>query len=221
MSDRSGKEFCHAEKRFNAEQIFALLWQIGPLLSRSEDETMHTGERYPFGWRVLHWIIAVLVLSTIPMGLVMSARGAAGIFDLLTNSLYAAHKTIGFAILLLMIARIVTKLRFHTPAYPKSMPRGLVIAAKSLHHLLYVFLILTPLLGWAGVTAYPALTIAGGIGLPSMPFVPQDEALAEQIFAVHGIMALALGVLLIGHIGAALWHLVVRQDGVFQRMWFR
>jgi len=51
--------------------------------------------------------------------------------------------------------------------------------------------------------------------------VPQDEVLAEQIFAVHGALALALGVLLIGHIGAALRHLVIKQDGVFQRMWFR
>ena len=182
---------------------------------------MQAIDRYPFGWRILHWIIAVLVLSTIPIGLVMSARGGAGVFDLLTNSLYAAHKTIGFAIMLLMIARIVIKLRFSAPAYPTSMSGVQVIAAQALHHLLYVLLMLTPLLGWAGITAYPALTIAGGVSLPPMPFVSQDEAFAEQIFAVHGILALALGILLIGHIGAALRHLVIKQDGVFQRMWFR
>jgi len=26
--------------------------------------------------------------------------------------------------------------------------------------------------------------------------------------------------LVLGHIGAALWHLVMKKDGMFQRMWF-
>ena len=176
--------------------------------------------RYAFGWRILHWVIALLVLSTIPIGLTMASRAEAGIFDTLTNTFYAAHKTIGFTILILTIARIATRIRIGTPPYPRSMSRALVVAAKTLHYFLYILLVVVPLLGWAGVTAYPALIIAGPVSLPPLPFVPVDQDLAETIFAIHGFAAITLGVLVIGHIGAALRHLLIVRDGVFQRMWF-
>lgn len=177
-------------------------------------------QRYPFGWRVLHWLMAALVLTTIPIGLTMAARAEENIFDVVTNTFYAMHKAIGFTILILIFVRIVVRARSGAPPYPAVMSRALVLAAKSLHYLLYVFLVVTPLLGWAGVTAYPALGIAGGLSLPPFPFVPQDQALAERIFEIHGMFAIALGILVLGHIGAALRHLVIERDGIFQRMWF-
>ncbi len=176
--------------------------------------------RYAFGWRILHWAVAALVLTTIPIGLTMASRAEANIFDAVTNTFYAMHKAMGFTVLSLMILRILMKVRIGTPAYPAVMSRRLAIIAKSVHHLIYVLLLVTPLLGWAGVTAYPALIIAGGISLPPLPFVPQSEELAARLFAVHGILALTLGALVIGHIGAALRHLVIEKDGIFQRMWF-
>ena len=176
--------------------------------------------RYAFGWRILHWAVAALVLATIPIGLTMASRAEANIFDAVTNTFYAMHKAIGFTVLSLMVLRILMKVRIGTPAYPAAMSRRLAIIAKSVHHLIYVLLVVTPLLGWAGVTAYPALIIAGGISLPPLPFVPQSEELAARLFAVHGFLALTLGALVIGHIGAALRHLVIEKDGIFQRMWF-
>lgn len=181
---------------------------------------MVTATKYALGWRVVHWIVAVCVISLIPVGLWMASRGAAGIWDALTNTLYVWHKAIGFSVLLLMVLRLVFKISKGVPSYPESVPRGLVVAANALHHLMYVLLFLVPLLGWAGVTAYPALITVGGYHLPPLPFIPQSEALAKQIFTIHGVLALALGVLIIGHIGAALKHLVINRDGVFQRMWF-
>lgn len=180
---------------------------------------MTVRHRYPLPWRVLHLLIAVLVLTLIPVGLWMASRGAAGIFDTLTNSLYSLHKAVGFTVLTLMIVRVLIKLGMTAPAYPPAMSRLTVLAARSLHHLLYLLLFITPLLGWAGVTAFPALGIAAGITLPAMPFVPQDEDLAARLFQIHGFLAVTLAVLLAGHIAAALRHLL-RRDGVFQRMWF-
>lgn len=187
---------------------------------RQPDKGMQTVLRYAFGWRVLHWIIAALVLTTIPIGLTMASRTDANIFDAVTNSFYAVHKAIGFTVLLLMILRIAMKLRIGAPVHPAEMPRTLAIAARCVHTLIYVLLIVTPVLGWAGVTAYPALIIAGNVSLPPLPFVPQSEALAEQLFAVHGFFALTLAVIVIGHIAAALRHLVITRDGIFHRMWF-
>jgi cytochrome b561 len=184
------------------------------------EKHVHSIEKYAFGWRVLHWAIAALVLTTIPIGLAMASRADANIFDAITNTFYAMHKAIGFTVLSFMVLRLMVKIGIGAPAYPASMPRRLVVAAKSVHHLIYILLFVTPILGWAGVTAYPALVIAGGISLPPLPLVPQNEALAERLFAVHGFLAFTLALLLIGHVGAALRHLLIEKDGVFGRMWF-
>lgn len=173
-------------------------------------------QKYPLVWRILHWLMALMVLTLIPVGLWMTARGEANVWGELTNALYSSHKAIGFAVLLLMIVRIGFKFSLRTPAYPAELPVTLKRAAKGLHHLLYVLLVLTPLFGWAGVTAYPALITWGG-DLPAMPLVPEDQELAERLFAIHGTLAISLGVLIAGHIAAAVRHML-RKDGIFRRM---
>lgn len=174
-------------------------------------------QKYPAGWRVLHWLMALMVFALIPIGIVMAERADAELWGPLTDMLYNWHKAIGFSVLLLMVLRIVIKVWLKGPPYPDEMPRKLQLAAKSLHHLLYVLLVVTPLFGWAGVTAFPALITLGGYHLPAMPFVPVNEALAEQLFAIHGTLAMILAALIVGHIGAAVRHMV-RKDGVFRRM---
>lgn len=173
--------------------------------------------RYPAGWRVLHWVIALLVLMLIPTGFWMAARGEAGLWGALTNTLYSSHKAMGFSVLVLMMLRIAVKITVRGPAYPREMPRELQLAAKGLHHLLYILLVLTPLFGWAGVTAFPALGTVGGYHLPAMPFVPQDRELAARLFDIHAALAIVLTVLIAGHIAAALRHMV-RKDGIARRM---
>ena len=174
-------------------------------------------QKYPAGWRVQHWVMALMVLTLIPVGLWMASRAEADIWGALTNTLYSMHKAIGFSVLLLMILRIVVKIRVKSPPYPENMPRTLQMAAKSVHHLIYILLVVTPLFGWAGVTAFPALGIVGDIQLPAMPFVPEDEELAAGLFAIHGWLAITLGVLVAGHIAAAFRHML-RGDGIFRRM---
>lgn len=173
--------------------------------------------KYPLVWRILHWLMAVMVLSLIPVGLWMTSRGEADIWGELTNALYSSHKALGFSVLLLMIVRMLFKLFMHAPEYPSDFPDVLQKAAKGLHHALYLLLFATPLFGWAGVTAYPALITWGG-DLPAMPLIPVDQGLAEHLFAIHGTLAMILAVLIVGHIAAALRHMV-RKDGIFRRMW--
>lgn len=174
-------------------------------------------QKYPAAWRLLHWVMAVMVLTLIPIGLWMASRAEADIWGDLTNTLFSWHKAIGFTVLLLMILRILVKIRLESPPYPDHMPRKLQIAARSLHSLIYVLLVVTPLFGWAGVTAYPALVTLGGYHLPAMPFVPEDKELAETLFEIHGWFAITLSVLIAGHIAAAFRHML-RKDGIVRRM---
>ena len=137
------------------------------------------------------------------------------------NTLYSWHKLIGFHILLITGLRILIKLRATRPAYPGSVSEGQIQLAKSVQGALYLLLVLVPLFGWAGVTAFPALITVGGYHLPAMPGIPKDQALAKQIFEIHGYLALALIAVALAHIAAGLSHLWLKKDGVFERMWFK
>lgn len=181
---------------------------------------MFSRPRYSLPARLLHWSVALCVFALFPLGLWATSRASANIWDELTNTLYAWHKTIGFALLILMVIRLVVRLLGNTPPYPAHMAAWEISAAKGTHHLLYLLLFAVPLLGWAGVTAFPALGILAGLNLPAMPFIPTAEPLAQKIFDWHATAAFALGAVALLHIGAALRHRIVKRDGVIDRMWF-
>jgi len=177
-------------------------------------------DRYPLVWRVLHWLIALMVLTLLVVGFWMVSRSEADLWDALTGNLYASHKAIGFSVLWLMVLRLVIRITRRPPEYPESVSSGIKKLAASTHHLMYLLLFAIPLLGWAGVTAYPALIVAGGVYLPAMPGIPENEALAKQIFSIHGTLAIVLCILSAVHIAGALKHFLITKDGVFGRMGF-
>jgi cytochrome b561 len=176
---------------------------------------------YPAAWRALHWATALAVAALLTVGLWMTARGGAGIWDGITNTLYAWHKAIGICVLLLTGLRLAIRLRLGVPPYPQTLSPTRRRLAVALNYMFYVLLVAVPLFGWAGVTAYPALVTVGGVDLPAMPLVPQDSALAARLFGIHGTLALLLGALAGVHAAMALHHLFAARDGIFQRMWPR
>lgn len=173
--------------------------------------------RYGLAARLLHWVVAVLVIGMVPLGLYMVARGEATNFDPLTGRLYDLHKLAGFTVLWLMVLRVLVRVTRGAPAPLATLTPFERIASVAVHHLLYLLLLIVPVLGWAGISAYPALNIFGLFDLPAI--LPADEPLAHRILGVHGLLALVLGALALVHIAAALWHRFIRHDGVLRRMW--
>ena len=169
----------------------------------------------------MHWLTALFILILFTLGIWMTARSGANLWDALTDTLYAWHKLIGFTLLCLVTIRFFVKLNSQRPLYPASMSTGNIQLASAVHGVLYLLLLIVPLMGWAGVTAYPALITVGGFHLPAMPGIPTSEALAKQLFQIHGYLALLLVGLALAHATAALRHLLIKKDGVFQRMWFK
>lgn len=163
--------------------------------------------------RVLHWTTAILVLLQLPLGIVI-ANEAGGT---LQDALYNAHKSIGALILPLVVARLAYRLTHRPPPLPGDIAPIQRLAAAVTHWALYALLIVEPLLGWAGTSAYPApVPFFGLFNLP--PLVAPNRALSEQLLALHERVALAIVVLVALHIGAALYHHFVRRDRVLQRM---
>ena len=56
-------------------------------------------------------------------------------------------------------------------------------------------------------------------GLFEMPHIwREDRALSDMLFVAHRFVGIALAFLLVGHIGAALFHHFVQKDRVLMRM---
>ena len=63
--------------------------------------------------------------------------------------------------------------------------------------------------------AYP-IVLLGGVRLPAI--LPQSDRLHTLFWDAHFYLAFAFFALILAHMAAALFHLLVRRDGVFEAM---
>lgn len=169
-------------------------------------------DRYSGLQIALHWATAIIILGTIPVGLVMTRLGPSA----LTNLLYEVHKSFGLIVIGLTVIRLVARRVSGAPPLVP-MPAVKRVAAKVTHILLYALLILTPLAGWAATSACCApvnlfwslpMTLPVGGGFP----------VAEPIFVAHKLLAITLAALLLLHAAAALHHHYFLRDATLRRM---
>lgn len=174
-----------------------------------------TRKKYRVPARVIHWVTALLVLGLLPVGAFMVRDG---LDRSLQNVLFIAHKNIGVVVLILIIVRIAYRMLRPPVLDPVPLPRLQELAAHFTHIALYAMLLIMPLAGYVRVRAggFP-IEALDALGIPS--FVPRSEELAEFAKAVHYYGAYAIAALVLMHIGAAAYHGVVRNDGIFTRMW--
>ena len=163
--------------------------------------------------RTLHWITAVLVLIQIPLGIliVFAELGA------WKDPLYNLHKSIGATLIPIVLFRLYYRLTHPPVPLPPDIPEHQRLAAEGLHWTLYAVLVVQGMLGWIATSAYPAPIPV--FGLFEMPHIwREDRALSDQLFFFHRWLGIALAFLLVGHIGAALFHHFGRKDRVLMRM---
>jgi cytochrome b561 len=174
----------------------------------------HPAGRYSAPARFFHWAIAFLMLIVWPAGLIIDKFYEV---EWAKNLLYFVHENLGVVIWLLVLARLAWRWIKPPPPLPADMPALIRTAAHATHVALYVILIAQPIGGFLATNAFGfPLDFFGLIPLPSP--ISDNEALGKVIIYWHWITGLALFVILIAHIAGALYHLVIRKDGVFQRM---
>lgn len=171
--------------------------------------------RYLWPARLIHWVMAIFVLATIPVGLVMTQSG---LDRSLQNTLFIFHKNAGVLLLVLILIRIAYRLSHKPAPLPSDIPAWQIRIAGLSHAGLYALLLMMPIAGYVRVKAggFPIESL-DALGVPSL--VPRSDALAEIAKSIHYFGGIAIGVLIAMHIGAALYHGVLRKDGVFSRIW--
>lgn len=173
----------------------------------------NTPTRWGAAAQALHWLIAPLVVAQFALvwyGATLPRGPALG-------TVYAWHKSIGATVLILAAARLIWRLFDTPPPLPATVPAWQRAGATLGHALLYLLIFAQPLTGLLlTLTGRNPLVLYGGLIVPS-PWGP-NHALHEAGEAAHFWLGYALLAVAVLHLAAALYHHLVRRDGVLLRM---
>ena len=162
--------------------------------------------------RLLHWLMAICLLAMLFIGVGMVSTIMPKYLGLVS-----IHKSLGIAILVLALIRLAVRLRYGAPALPAGLPAPMKLAAQASHYAFYLLMIGMPLIGWGmlSAAAYPVV-VFDSVRLPSI--LPQSDSLHALLWGAHFYLAFAFFALILLHVAAALFHALVRRDGVFEAM---
>jgi cytochrome b561 len=162
---------------------------------------------------VLHWLTALLILCTIPLGMIMSDLKLSP----LKLQLYSYHKWIGVTVLLLVLVRLAWRISHKPPALQADLPLWQQRAAHAVHNLLYLLMLCLPVSGWLMSSAKGVPVVY--LGLLQLPdLVSKDKALGKLLETMHELLSYILLLLLALHLAAVIQHHFIDRDDTLSRM---
>jgi cytochrome b561 len=127
------------------------------------------------------------------------------------------HRSVGLTILTAMVVR--TLWRWHRP--PPPLPPHLRPIEAGLAHLthlaLYLIFIAMPIAGYinAAAAGHP-VSLFGLVAIP--PLLPEDPRLSQLAIAAHLVGQYLVYFFVALHVAGALFHGIVKRDGIIERM---
>lgn len=163
---------------------------------------------------LLHWLIALLIISGFALGVTM-----VDIPGITPTKLkyFSWHKWIGVTVLGLAGVRLLWRLTHAAPAYPDSMRGWEKAAAHGLHGALYFLMFAVPVSGYFYSLAAGVPVVYLGI-VPLPVLIEANQEWKPILKEVHYALNMTLLAAVVVHVGAALKHLFIDRDGVFKRM---
>jgi cytochrome b561 len=173
----------------------------------------NTAEKYGIVSKTLHWLVAILIITAWIVGYSMMRLPDE---EPVKFELFDLHKSVGMVILMLVIIRLSWRLYDGAPRLLSNS--GLLkILANTVHYLLYAFMFIQPLSGWAmssaagyNPTFFKLFTFPG--------LVAKDPNMVETYVEIHNTSAYILLFLFILHVSAALVHHFIFKDNTLRRM---
>ena len=174
----------------------------------------NTTDRWGGISQLLHWTIAVLILSIGAVGLLMGELPRSPKWFWV----YTAHKSLGLTVLVLVIVRIAWRLYAGAPQPVPGTPRWQAKLASLTHAAIYLLILAMPLSGWLYDSA-SGLRPLRWFGLAEVPKIsPPNEAIAGAMHETHELLFWVLLALVAGHAAAALYHHFFQRDATLSRM---
>jgi len=125
-----------------------------PLVSPSPRGWLNSLTHYGWASQLLHWAVALLVFTVIGLGWTAASFSRE---DPQHEAWMVVHKSVGLAVLLLMVMRLAWILRSPAPALAPQLKPWERKSARWVHKLLYVALLAMPLSG---------MLLSQGVGKP-------------------------------------------------------
>jgi len=163
----------------------------------------------------LHWVLVVLVFALYALGWYMVGipKGTPPV-----AYFYGIHKSLGIVAALPIVLLIWWRVTHTPPPLPGSLPAWQVRAAHANHLLFYICLVVLVVSGFieSNFTKFGIKFF----GYPLPRLFAEDKSLYWIFNRIHVYTSYLFAALMAVHIAAALKHLMINRDGVFQRMWF-
>lgn len=174
-------------------------------------ETASAATRFALPSRIMHWLMAPMVVVQLVIGVTMVA--SISYYPLLL----AIHRPLGVLILIFAVVRLANRLTHKLPPFPATMrPAERRIASWS-EYLLYALLLAQPLTGWAMLSA--ARTPVVSLGPFQLPGIaPHDIDVYAVLRQAHSVLAFLLFAAFTAHVCAVLFHTLVLRDRLLDRM---
>ena len=167
--------------------------------------------RYTLTAQALHWLTVLLILTTLPVAWVMMSLPTGP----QQTWMMVLHRSLGVTIFAVVVVRLAWRSTHPAPPSPSGAPRVTELISQVTHGLLYALLLLMPVTG--------CLQSADGrpvsyLGLFNLPQLPKDKALGDVANVFHHLGQWGLYTLVGLHVGATVWHVAIRRDGLLNRM---
>ena len=162
---------------------------------------MSNSDKYPILMRLMHWIVALIILGMIGVGWYMAGLDKSVSYK---YDLYFWHKSFGVLVIFLLFARLVIRWASRVPPLPDTIPGYEKKLAHLVHWALYLLIFLVPVSGYI-------MSDAGGHDIPLfnliMPsFLEKNPDLASRLHDVHVTIPYVLLGIIVLHILGAIKH---------------
>ena len=176
--------------------------------------SVHRASKYHPALALLHWVLAFFISASLAFGFLVLQK--------VPNTeprkldMLEWHMALGVAIFAAMAVRLVVRWRTARPAPVGLGTPASARAAGCAHVAFYVLVFGMVATGYAtGLIAHLNDIVFARNGAP-LPASFDDY----PTFRAHGLIATVLAILVALHVLGALWHWLVRHDGVMRRMGF-
>ena len=166
--------------------------------------------------RFMHWLMAAIFIIAWAIGFYSTEFMTYGV-DANKGSVITLHKNIASTILFLVVIRIFWRYTHPAPKLPNTMSPGMKKLAHFAHYVLYFLLLAIPISGcifsWSAGHPVPVLY---SFEIPRL--MAENKELVKYARPVHEYLSLFAGVVVVGHILAALKHHFIDKDNVLRSM---